>query len=195
MRYRCWKGISYSLFSSSKFLMNLQADLRLSSEGGWWSMTASSKALATMAATNSVNISMSSTTSGCCCSLEISMSHTSDVSDSGYLDTMQCNQSAKLYPIGSFQLLRRSSKHSLLEKFCSFGDKQWRFNLDWLSRYSFIRYSKSQDSDVLAVLLAEWLWCFAKFTFVRVGCWLQKHNVIYILAFIQQHNVLKLSIV
>ena len=30
----------------------------------------------------------------------------------------------------------------------SFGDKQRRFNPDWLSRYHFLRYSKSQDGVV-----------------------------------------------
>ena len=124
------------------------ADLRLSSEdseGSSSSLTASNTALATIIATNSVNISTSATSSGC--SVQISTSHTSDVSDSGYLDIMQCNRSASFSNKECLELLQNCWKPPLGYAFPyrSFGDKQRRFNADWLSRYG---YSKSQDGIV-----------------------------------------------
>ena len=127
------------------------ADLRLSaedSEGGSSSLTVSNTALATMVATNSLSISTSATSSGC--SVQINTSHTSTASDSGYLDIMQCNRSATFSNKECLELLQNSWKPPLGYTFpyCSFGDKQQRFNPDWLSRYGFLRYSKSQDGIV-----------------------------------------------
>ena len=55
-------------------------------------MIASSTALATMIATDSLNINTSATSSGCSVQIPTqNTSHTSSISDSGYLDIMQCN--------------------------------------------------------------------------------------------------------
>lgn len=123
-------------------------DLRLSAEdpeGSLSSLTASSTALATIVATNSLSINTSATSSGC--SVQISTSHTSDVSDSGYLDIMQCNGCASFSNKECLELLKNGWKPPLGYTFPyrSFSDQQRRFNPDWLSRYSFLRYSKSQD--------------------------------------------------
>ena len=114
-------------------------------------MTASSTALATMIATNSVNVRTSATSSGC--SVQIltqNTSLTSSISDSGYLDIMQCNRIASFSNKECLGLLQSNWKPPLGYTFPyrSFGDKQRRFNPDWLSRYSFLRYSKSQDGVV-----------------------------------------------
>ena len=131
-------------------------DLRLSSEdseGGLSSMTASSTALAAMASSSSVNISTSVTSSGC--SVHIHTSPTSDPSDSGYLDIMKCNRSVAFSNKQCLELLRFAWKPPLGYTFPYrlFGDKQRRFNPDWLSRYTFLRYSNSQDGIMCILLL------------------------------------------
>ena len=95
-----------------------------------------------MIATNSSTSAMSSAFS-----VQISTSHTSDVSDSGYFDIMQC---ASFSNKECLELLQNSLKPPLEYAFPSrsIGDKQRRFNPDWLSRYCFLHYSKSQDGVV-----------------------------------------------
>ena len=136
MLYHFGKGL-FSLFccvSSSRD--EPTADLRLSSaedsKGSSSSMTTSSTALATMVTTNTVNISISATSSGC--SVQISTSHTPMVSDSGYLDIMQCNRTASFSNKEGLELLQNNWKPPLGYTFpyCSFGDKQRWFNPDWL---------------------------------------------------------------
>ena len=85
------------------------ADLRLSAEdpeGSLSSLTASSTALATIVATNSLSINTSATSSGC--SVQVSTSHTFDVSDSGYLDISQCNRCASFSNKECLELLKNS---------------------------------------------------------------------------------------
>ena len=139
------------LNSSSRIPDESVTDLRLlseDSEGSSSTMTASSTALAAMAATNSVSISTSATSSGC--SVHIHTSHASDPSDSGYLDIMQYNRTGTFCNKECLELLQHTWKLPLGYTFPyrSFGDKQRRFNPDWLSRYNFLRYSKSQDGIV-----------------------------------------------
>ena len=126
----------------------------LSSEdsgGGSSSMTVSSTTLDTlMVATNlALNISASTMSSGC--SVQLSTSHVSaSVFDGSYLDIMQCNRSVSFSNKECLELLQNNWKAPLGYSFPyrSFGDKQRRLNPDWLSRYNFLRYSKSQDGVV-----------------------------------------------
>ena len=141
------------LFSSSRVPdESVTQDLRLSasedSEGSLSTMVASSTALEAMLATNSVNISTSATPSGC--SVQIRTSHTSDSSGSGCFDIMQCNRTASFSNKECLELLQNNWKppYGYTFPYRSFGDKQRRFNPDWLSRYNFLRYSKSQDGVV-----------------------------------------------
>ena len=144
------------LNSSSRIPDESVTDLRLlseDSEGSSSTMTASSTALAAMAATNSVSISTSATSSGC--SVHIHTSHASDPSDSGYLDIMQYNRTGTFCNKECLELLQHTWKPPLGYTFSyrSFGDKQRRLNPDWLSRYNFLRYSKSQDGIVCVCIV------------------------------------------
>ena len=136
------------LFSSSRVPdESVTQDLRLSasedSEGSLSTMVASSTALEAMVATNSVNISTSATPSGC--SVQIRKSHTSDSSGSGCFDIMQCNRTASFSNKECLELLQNNWKppYGYTFPYRSFGDKQRRFNPDWLSRNNYLRYSKS----------------------------------------------------
>ena len=106
------------------------AGLRLSSEdseGSLSTMTALSTALAAMAATNALSIS-TCTSSGCSVLIR-----TSDPSDSGYLDIMQCNRSCTFSNNECLDLLQHTWKpplgYSFLYRSLNFGDKQRRFKL------------------------------------------------------------------